>query len=241
MFHASVISLYPDMFPGPLGQSIHGRALENGLWSLDVTQLRDFASGKHRQVDDTPAGGGAGLLLKADVAAKAIDHVQEKSVAQGQGQRPVYFTSPRGVRFDQKMAQDWASSEGVIILCGRFEGLDERVIEARNIIEVSIGDFVLSGGEVAALAMLEASVRLIPDVMGSAASGVEESFSQNLLEYPQYTRPNLWEGREIPSVLTSGNHGEVAKWRLEKAKSITKARRPDIFRRYESEKNKENP
>lgn len=235
MFHASVITLYPDMFPGPLGGAIHGRALNEGLWQLDVTQLRDFATDKHRSVDDTPAGGGAGLVLKPDVAARAIDQVQ------GAGNRPIYFTSPRGVRFDQKMAQDWAQSDGVIILCGRFEGLDERVIEARNIIEVSIGDFVLSGGEVAAMAMLEASVRLIPGVMGSETSAMEESFSDGLLEYPHYTRPKVFEERAIPAVLTSGNHQKIAEWRHEQALKLTKSRRPDLFRQAKAEKNQETP
>lgn len=235
MFAASVITLYPEMFPATLGHSIHGKALEKGLWSLETVNLRDFATDKHRSVDDTPSGGGAGMVLRADIAASAIDHVREKS------DRPVYFTSPRGVRFDQKMAESWAASDGVIILCGRFEGLDERVIEARDIIEVSIGDFVLSGGEVAALAMLEAAVRLIPGVMGSDASAGEESFSHDLLEYPHYTRPQVWEGRDIPAILTSGHHENIAKWRLEEAIKLTKARRPDLFARYLSQKDQETP
>lgn len=235
MFRASLITLYPEMFPGPLGQSIHGKALEAGLWSLETVQLRDFATDRHRSVDDTPSGGGAGMVLRADIAARAIDHVQAGD------RRPVYFTSPRGPRFDQAMARQWAGSEGVVILCGRFEGLDERVIEARQIIEVSLGDFVLSGGEVAAMAMLEAAVRLIPGVMGSEASAVEESFSDGLLEYPQYTRPQVWEGREIPEVLTSGHHGRIAQWRRAEAERITRERRPDLMRDGTTQKEQETP
>jgi tRNA (guanine37-N1)-methyltransferase len=221
-FRASFITLYPEAFPGPLGVSILDRAREDELWSLDLVELRDFGLGKHRQVDEKPAGGGAGLVLRPDVAAAAIDSLPKDN-------RPIIYPSPRGVPFSQEIAQNWASGEGIVFFCGRFEGLDERVIEARNMIEVSLGDYVLAGGEVAAMAMLEATLRLMPGVAGNHASVEDESFSGGLLEYPQYTLPRLWEGRETPSVLTSGDHKRVDEWRNQQSKALTKARRPDLW------------
>ncbi len=221
-FAASVITLYPDAFPGPLGVSILERARREGLWSLDMIELRAFGLGKHRQVDETPAGGGPGLVLRPDVAAAAIDSVPRKG-------RPLIYPSPRGVPFTQALAQDWAAGPGVILFCGRFEGLDERVIEGRDMVEVSLGDYVLAGGEIAAMAMLEATLRLIPGVAGNQASVEDESFSAGLLEYPQYTLPRTWEGRETPGVLTSGDHKKVAAWRNQQSRALTKARRPDLY------------
>ena len=221
-FTATFITLYPDAFPGPLGVSILERARQEGLWSLETVDLRSFGLGKHRQVDDTPAGGGAGLVLRPDVAAAAIDSLALEG-------RPIFYPSPRGPRFDQSMARDLANGRGAVFLCGRFEGLDERVIEGRNLIEVSLGDFVLAGGEVAAMAMLEASLRLIPGVAGNSASIEEESFAAGLLEYPHYTLPREWEGRGTPEVLTSGNHKKVAEWRKQQSEALTKARRPDLY------------
>lgn len=221
-FAASIITLYPDAFPGPLGVSILERAAREGVWSLDTVDLRTFGLGKHRQVDDTPAGGGAGLVLRPDVAADAIDSLPRDG-------RPLIYPSPRGVPFTQKIAQDWANGPGVILFCGRFEGLDERVIAARDMQEVSLGDYVLAGGEVAAMAMLEATLRLIPGVAGNHASVEEESFSAGLLEYPQYTLPRSWEGHDTPAVLTSGDHKKVAAWRNQQSRALTKARRPDLY------------
>ncbi|MEL7480020.1 MAG: tRNA (guanosine(37)-N1)-methyltransferase TrmD [Pseudomonadota bacterium] len=225
MFKASVITLCPDAFPGPLGVSILQRAREEGIWSLETVDLRTFGEGKHRKVDDTPAGGGAGLVLRADIAASAIDSL----TAAG---RPVLYPSPRGAPFTQDRAKALSAGPGAIVLCGRFEGLDERVIEARGLEEVSLGDFVLAGGEVAAMAMLEATVRLLPGVAGNAASLADESFENGLLEYPLYTAPRTWEGREIPPVLLSGNHKAVTEWRLERSKALTQARRPDLWAAY---------
>jgi len=221
-FTASVITLYPDAFPGPLGVSILERARREGLWSLDMIELRAFGLGKHRQVDETPAGGGPGLVLRPDVAAAAMDSVSRKG-------RPLIYPSPRGMPFTQALAQDWAAGPGVILFCGRFEGLDERVIEGRDMVEVSLGDYVLAGGEIAAMAMLEATLRLIPGVAGNQASVEDESFSAGLLEYPQYTLPRTWEGRETPGVLTSGDHKKVAAWRNQQSRALTKARRPDLY------------
>lgn len=221
-FAASVITLYPDALPGPLGVSILERARREGLWSLDLIELRAFGLGKHRQVDETPAGGGPGLVLRPDVAAAAIDSVPRKG-------RPLIYPSPRGVPFTQALAQDWAAGPGVILFCGRFEGLDERVIEGREMVEVSLGDYVLAGGEIAAMAMLEATLRLIPGVAGNQASVEDESFSAGRLEYPQYTLPRTWEGRETPGVLTSGDHKKVAAWRNQQSRALTKARRPDLY------------
>ncbi len=217
-FAASVITLFPEAFPGTLGISLIGKGLSNGLWSLDTVQLRDFGQGPHKNVDDTPAGGGAGMVIRADVAAAAIDSIAHDD-------RPLVYLSPRGKQFDQAMAQQWAAGPGVILLCGRFEGLDERVIEARGMQEVAVGEAVLAGGEAAALVVLEACVRLIPGVLGNESSIVEESFSDGLLEHPQYTKPREWEGRTIPDVLTSGDHAKVAAWRRAERERLTRERK----------------
>ncbi|WP_316013605.1 tRNA (guanosine(37)-N1)-methyltransferase TrmD [Roseobacter sp. HKCCA0434] len=221
---ARVLTLYPDMFPGILGHSLTGRALREGLWQLETTSIREFGLGKHRAVDDTPTGGGAGMVLRADVLDAAI---RARPVI-----GPLIYLSPRGRRFDQPMARALAAGPGVTLLCGRFEGVDERVIEHHGITEVSLGDFVLTGGEIAAQALIDASVRLIPRVLGNAESAVEESFSGNLLEHPQYTRPNDWNGRTVPEVLLSGNHAAIADWRRSSAERLTKERRPDLWRAH---------
>ena len=223
-FAATVLTLYPAMFPGPLGHSLAGRALGEGKWSLDAVNIRDFASDKHRTVDDTPAGGGAGMVLRADVVASALD-----SVADG---RPVLAMTPRGRPLTQGRVRALAEGPGAVLLCGRFEGFDERLFEARAIEPVSIGDYVLSGGEMAALVLLDACVRLIPGVMGAASSGDEESFESGLLEYPHYTRPYEWEGRTIPEVLRSGDHARIAAWRKQRAEDDTRLRRPDLWERH---------
>ncbi len=220
MFKASIITLFPEAFPGVLGVSLIGKALRDGLWSLETTQLRDFGQGPHKNVDDTPAGGGAGMVLRADVAAAAIDSIERND-------RPMIYLSPRGKQLSQAMVQEWAAGPGVILFCGRFEGLDERVIEARGMQEVAVGEAVLAGGEAAAMVLLEACVRLIPGVLGNETSTVEESFSDGLLEHPQYTRPRAWEGRAIPDVLTSGDHAKVEAWRKSERERITRARRED--------------
>ena len=223
-FRASVLTLYPDMFPGPLGQSLSGRALAEGLWSLETCNVRDFATDRHRSVDDSPAGGGAGMVLKADVLAAALDSVADD--------RPMLALSPRGAPLTQQQVRKLASGSGAILLCGRFEGFDERIFEARPIEPVSIGDYVLSGGELGAMVLLDACVRLLPGVMGTASSGEEESFEKGLLEYPHYTRPQLWEGRMIPEVLRSGDHARIAAWRHDRALEDTRLRRPDLFDRH---------
>jgi tRNA (guanine37-N1)-methyltransferase len=223
-FRATVLTLYPEMFPGPLGVSLAGRALEEGTWSLETVQIRDFATDKHRSVDDTPAGGGAGMVLRPDVLSAAID-----SVSDG---RPVLALTPRGKPLTQGSVRELSSGEGAILLCGRFEGFDERIFEARRIEQVSIGDYVLSGGELGAMVILDACVRLLPGVMGAASSGEEESFEQGLLEYPHYTRPQIWEGRTIPEVLRSGDHAKIAAWRHERAVEDTRLRRPDLIERH---------
>ncbi|KGD87468.1 tRNA (guanosine(37)-N1)-methyltransferase TrmD [Rhizobium sp. YS-1r] len=222
-FRATILTLYPEMFPGHLAFSLAGKALERGQWSLDTVQIRDFAEDRHRTVDDTPAGGGAGMVLKPDILAKAIDRVSEDDG------RPRLLMSPRGRPLKQARVRELAASDGVVIVCGRFEGIDQRVIDARNLEEVSIGDYILSGGEPAALTLLDAVIRILPGVMGNALSGTHESFADGLLEYPQYTRPQLFEGREIPAVLTSGNHAAIEKWRLEEARKLTAERRPDLL------------
>lgn len=226
-FKATILTLYSDMFPGPLGQSLSGRGLERGLWELETSQIRDFATDKHRSVDDTPAGGGAGMVLRADILAKAID-----GSAPADDPRPKFLMSPRGKPFSQEMAHDLADGPGAIIVCGRFEGVDQRVIDARRLQEVSIGDYILSGGEIGAITMLDAIVRLIPGVMGNMESAATESFETGLLEHPQYTRPQEFEGRTIPEVLTSGNHKKIAEWQHEQAEKLTRERRPDLWERY---------
>lgn len=223
-FKADIITLFPELFPGPLGASVLGRGLSQDLWSLETTNLRDFGKGKHKDVDDTPAGGGPGMVLRADILANAIDTVAAKTDT-----RTRILMTPRGKPLTQERAHELALSSGVIIVCGRFEGVDERVIEARELEEISIGDYVLAGGEVAAMVLLEAIVRLIPGVLGAKDSRDDESFENGLLEYPQYTKPAIFEKREIPSVITSGDHGKVAKWRHEKSLEITRTRRPDLL------------
>ena len=226
-FAATVLTLYPEMFPGPLGVSLAGRALEEGTWSLDTVQIRDFAADKHRTVDDTPAGGGAGMVLKADVLAAAIDHA-----AALHPDCPVLALTPRGVPIAQARIRELAAGPGVTLLCGRFEGFDERIFAGRAVEEVSLADVVLSGGEPAAIAILDACIRLLPGVMGAASSGAEESFEEGLLEYPHYTRPQEWEGRTIPEVLRSGDHAKIAAWRKQRAEEDTRSRRPDLWERH---------
>ena len=256
-FSATIITLYPDMFPGPLGVSLAGRAREEGAWSLEMVQLRDFAKDKHRTVDDTPAGGGAGMVLKADVLAAAIDYARSRPVrpelVEGQSfsseeksgpstssgrtetgvvERPVIALTPRGRPLTQARVRELAAGPGVILLCGRFEGFDERIFAGRQVEEVAIGDIVLSGGEPAAIMLLDACIRLLPGVMGAPESGHDESFEQGLLEYPHYTRPVEWEGRTIPEVLRSGDHAKIAAWRKANAENDTRLRRPDLWERY---------
>jgi tRNA (guanine37-N1)-methyltransferase len=235
MWRASVLTIFPDMFPGPLGSSLAGKALASGLWALDVIDIRTLATDRHRAVDDTPAGGGPGMVMKADVLARAID-----AAAQGDA-RPRLLMSPRGSPLTQARVEALAKGPGALVLCGRFEGVDERLIEGRALEEVSIGDYVLSGGEIAAFTLLDACVRLLPGVMGKEASGVEESFAQGLLEYPQYTRPAVWEGRPIPEVLTGGDHAKVAAWRRAQAERLTRERRPDLWAAYSARSGKSRP
>ncbi|MFM9936691.1 MAG: tRNA (guanosine(37)-N1)-methyltransferase TrmD [Novosphingobium sp.] len=262
-FQATVLTLYPEMFPGPLGVSLAGRALEAGTWAIDAVQIRDFAADKHRTVDDTPAGGGAGMVLRVDVLAAAVDHARENlpgtgrgTAAEGSGggvgaepplhqpadgpppcsgevqERPVIALTPRGKPLTQARVRELAAGPGVILLCGRFEGFDERIFEGRSVEEVSVGDIVLSGGEPAALMLLDACIRLLPGVMGAASSGTEESFENGLLEYPHYTRPAMWEGRTIPEVLRSGDHAKIASWRKRCSEDDTRSRRPDLWERH---------
>jgi tRNA (guanine37-N1)-methyltransferase len=237
-FAATILTLYPEMFPGPLGWSLAGRALAEGTWSCEPLQIRDFARDKHRTVDDTPAGGGAGMVLKVDVLARAIDAARERVSTSldtsGEGRAiPVLAMTPRGKPITQQRIRELAAGPGVIILCGRFEGFDERIFAGRDVEEVAVGDIVLSGGEPAALMVLDACIRLLPGVMGAALSGHEESFENGLLEYPQYTRPTQWEGAEIPEVLRSGDHGKIAAWRKQQAEIDTRLRRPDLWERHE--------
>ena len=229
MWRASVLTIFPEMFPGPLGVSLAGKALGAGLWSLEAVDIRDAATDKHRTVDDTPAGGGPGMVMKADVLAAALDAIPVDG-------RPRLLMSARGAPLTQNRVAALAAGPGTVILCGRFEGVDERLISGRNLEEVSLGDFVLSGGEIAALALIDACVRLIPGVMGKEASAAEESFSQGLLEYPQYTRPAVWEGQAIPEVLTSGDHAKVAAWRRAEAERLTFQRRPDLWKAHLAQK-----
>src|SRR6478752_2037500 len=224
-FHASILTLYPEMFPGPLRISLAGEGLRKGLWALDAHQIREHGIGRHRNVDDNPAGGGAGMVLRCDVLGAAID-----AAVPAEDERPRLLMSPRGRPLQQRQVREWADGPGLVIVCGRFEGVDERVIEGRNLIEVSIGDSIISGGEMAALTLLDACVRLIPGVMGKEASGEDESFENGLLEYPHYTRPREWEGRGLPEALLSGDHARIARWRREQAEAITRERRPDLLK-----------
>ena len=234
MWRVSVLTIFPEMFPGPLGLSLAGKALASGAWSLDAVDIRSFATDKHRTVDDTPAGGGPGMVMKADVLGRAIDAVATDA-------RPRLLMSPRGASLTQSRIEALTGDAGVVLVCGRFEGIDERVIAARGLEEVSVGDYVLSGGEIAAMALIDACVRLLPGVMGTAASGAEESFTDGLLEYPHYTRPQLWEGRPIPEILTSGDHVKIAAWRRAEAERLTKERRPDLWAAFLSRFRKPPP
>jgi len=224
-WRASILTLFPDMFPGPLGLSLAGRAMESGIWSLQAVNIRDFATDRHRTVDDTPFGGGAGMVMRPDIVDAAVASVDDG--------RPLLCLTPRGRRFTQADARRLAEGDGVVMLCGRYEGIDQRVIDARGMEEVSLGDFVLSGGDLAAMAMLDSAVRLLPGVMGAAASAEEESFSAGLLEYPHFTRPAEWRGRAVPPVLVSGNHGAVAAWRRTESERVTRERRPDLWAEYQ--------
>ncbi|MEO0412472.1 MAG: tRNA (guanosine(37)-N1)-methyltransferase TrmD [Pseudomonadota bacterium] len=231
MWRAQVLTLIEEMYPGPLGQSLAGKALKNGLWTLETLDIRHFARDKHRSVDDTPSGGGPGMVMRADILGAAVDEAKARFEA-----APLIYLSPRGDVFDQAMAGELAAGPGATLICGRFEGVDERVLEARPIRQVSLGDFVLSGGDVAALAILDACVRLLPGVVGAAETLAEESFTSGLLEYPHYTRPSIWEGRTIPEVLTSGDHKKIKAWRQAEAERETRLRRPDLWERYQASK-----
>ncbi len=233
VWKAKIITLFPSAFPGVLGESLTGKALQEGLWQLETVDLRQFGVGKHRNVDDTPAGGGAGMVLRADVLGEAIEH----TMAGIRGNWPLIYLSPRGRRMDQRMMQNLARCDGMTLLCGRFEGVDERVLEHYGVQEVSLGDFVMTGGEIAAQALIDATVRLIPGVLGNQASAEEESFSSGLLEHPQYTRPADWKGRPIPDILMSGHHGRIADWRHEMSEQITRERRPDLWDVYQKARN----
>ncbi|HSM96735.1 MAG TPA: tRNA (guanosine(37)-N1)-methyltransferase TrmD [Rhizomicrobium sp.] len=230
-WRATVLTLFPEMFPGVLGHSLLGKALQKNIWSLDARDIREHGLGRHRTVDDTPSGGGPGMVMRADVACAAIDAARACNPG-----APAIYLSPRGAPLTQARVRELANGPGAILLCGRFEGLDQRAIEARSLEEISLGDFVLAGGEIAATALIEASVRLIPGVLGAEASPEDESFSHGLLEYPQYTRPQSFEGREIPEVLTNGNHKEIAKWRQGEAERLTRVRRPDLWTLFEKKK-----
>ena len=227
-FRATVLTLFPDMFPGPLAVSLAGRALAEGIWSMEARDIRAAATDRHRSVDDTPAGGGPGMVMRADVLAAAID-----AASPGDDRRPRLLMSPRGTPLTQARVEELAGGEGVVIVAGRFEGVDERVIAARGLEEISVGDYVLSGGEIAAMVLIDAVVRLLPGVMGNDLSGQSESFAGGLLEYPQYTRPPIWEGRAIPEILLSGDHGKIAAWRRAEAERLTRERRPDLWKRRE--------
>lgn len=237
LWTARVLTLFPEMFPGPLQFSLAGRALAAGIWKLETTNIRDFALDRHGSVDDAPFGGGAGQVMRADVLAAAIDAVRERAPAADK--QPLVYFSPRGRRLDQALVQEIAAAGGATMLCGRYEGVDQRLIEARGAMEVSLGDMVLSGGEIAALALIDAVVRLLPGVVGEARSLDEESFAAGLLEYPHYTRPQMWEGRSVPEVLLSGNHQRIRSWRQERAVELTRAQRPDLWARYVAQAGKE--
>ena len=234
-WEARVITLFPEAFPGPLGLSLTGKALDQGLWRLGTVDLRQFGEGRHRQVDDTPAGGGAGMVIRPDILGRAIDHASH-GAGPGRADWPLIYLSPRGAPLTQARVRRLAAGRGATMICGRFEGIDQRVIDHYGVEEVSIGDYVLTGGEIAAQVLLDATVRLLPGVLGNAASVEEESFSDGLLEHPHYTRPAIWEGRAIPEVLTSGDHGAVARWRRAEAEALTRARRPDLWARLQDEK-----
>ena len=225
MFQAQVFTLYPEVFPGPLAKGLYGKALSNKLWNLSVINIRDAATDKHKTVDDTPYGGGTGMLLKADILAKSLDRKVKK------GER-VFYLSPKGKKFDQKLAQDLSKEKSISLICGHFEGVDERVLTTRNIEEISIGDYVLSGGETAALVVLDSILRLLPGVLGNEKSSIDETFENGLLEYPQYTKPQIWEEKSVPEVLLSGDHAKIKDWRLSQSEAITRDRRPDLWQKY---------
>ena len=228
MFQAQVFTLYPEVFPGPLSKGLYGKALSNKLWDLSVINIRDSATDKHKTVDDTPYGGGTGMLLKADVLANALDQKVKK------GER-VFYLSPKGKKFDQKLAQDLSKEKSISLICGHFEGVDERVLATRNIEEISIGDYVLSGGETAALVVLDSILRLLPGVLGNDKSSLDETFENGLLEYPQYTKPQIWEEKSVPEVLLSGDHSKIKDWRLSQSEAITRVRRPDLWQKYKKD------
>ena len=225
MFQAQVFTLYPEVFPGPLAKGLYGKALSNKLWNLSVINIRDAATDKHKTVDDTPYGGGTGMLLKADILANSLDRKVKK------GER-VFYLSPKGKKFDQKLAQDLSKEKSISLICGHFEGVDERVLTTRNIEEISIGDYVLSGGETAALVVLDSILRLLPGVLGNVKSSIDETFENGLLEYPQYTKPQIWEEKSVPEVLLSGDHAKIKDWRLSQSEAITRVRRPDLWQKY---------
>ena len=225
MFQAQVFTLYPEVFPGPLAKGLYGKALKNKLWNLNIINIRDAATDKHKTVDDTPYGGGTGMLLKADVLANSLD----KNVKKGD---KIFYLSPKGKKFDQKLAQDISKKKSISLICGHFEGVDERVLTTRNIEEISIGDYVLSGGETAALVVLDSILRLLPGVLGNNKSSIEETFENGLLEYPQYTKPQIWEKKTVPEVLLSGDHSKIKDWRLSQSEAITRDRRPDLWQKY---------
>jgi tRNA (guanine37-N1)-methyltransferase len=228
MFQAQVFTLYPEVFPGPLSKGLYGKALSNKLWDLSVINIRDAATDKHKTVDDTPYGGGTGMLLKADVLANALDQKVKK------GER-IFYLSPKGKKFDQKLAQDLSKEKSISLICGHFEGVDERILATRNIEEISIGDYVLSGGETAALVVLDSILRLLPGVLGNDKSSLDETFENGLLEYPQYTKPQIWEEKSVPDVLLSGDHSKIKDWRLSQSEAITRVRRPDLWQKYKKD------
>jgi len=228
MFQAQVFTLYPEVFPGPLAKGLYGKALSNKLWNLSVINIRDAATDKHKTVDDTPYGGGTGMLLKADILANSLDQKVKK------GER-VFYLSPKGKKFDQKLAQDLSKEKSISLICGHFEGVDERVLTTRNIEEISVGDYVLSGGETAALVVLDSILRLLPGVLGNEKSSIDETFENGLLEYPQYTKPQIWEEKSVPEVLLSGDHAKIKDWRLSQSEAITRVRRPDLWHKYKKD------